>query len=210
MKRVRIKICGLCSGADAMAAAEAGADAIGLVFYPDSSRHVTPEQAVAISAQLPPFITRVALFLDASAAEVSTTCARLRPDLLQFHGRETPRFCRSFGVPYVKAVPMADGAVDLSQWAADFHDARALLLDAHSPGQAGGGGQAFDWQGSTALASMPVIVAGGLAADNVGAAIDRFRPYAVDVSSGVESAPGVKDVARMNEFYNAVSRHCCG
>lgn len=209
MKRVRIKICGLCSGADAMAAADAGADAIGLVFYPDSSRHVTLEQAVVISAQVPPFVTRVALFLDASVAEVSAVCERLRPDLLQFHGRETPQFCRSFGVPYVKAVPMADGEVDLSQWATDFHDARALLLDAHSAGKAGGGGQTFDWHGSTALAGMPVIVAGGLAADNVGAVIDRFQPYAVDVSSGVESAPGVKDVTRMNEFYDAVSRHCC-
>jgi len=125
--------------------------------------------------------------------------------LLQFHGREKPQFCRSFGVPYIKAVPMADGAVDLSAWAVDYNDARALLLDAHSAGQAGGGGRAFDWNSSSAPVEMPVIVAGGLAADNVGAAIARFRPYAVDVSSGVETAPGVKSATLMDEFYDAVS-----
>lgn len=207
MKRVRIKICGLCSSIDAQAAADAGADAIGLVFYQPSSRCVSLDQALAISADVPPFVARVALFLDAAADEVAAVCERLRPDLLQFHGREAPAFCRGFGVPYIKAVPMADmqdGDTDLAQWAADYRDARALLLDAHSAGEAGGQGNAFSWDDRTRLPDMPIIVAGGLAADNVAAAIARFQPYAVDVSSGVESAPGVKNARLMNEFYDAV------
>lgn len=207
MKRVRVKICGLCSTADARAAASAGADAIGLVFYEPSSRYVTLTQALEISAAVPPFVSRVALFLDATAAEVTEVCERLRPDLLQFHGRETPAFCRRFGVPYIKAVPMADMAetqTDLSQWAADYHDARGLLLDAHSAGKAGGQGNTFKWHGDTMLPDMPVIVAGGLAPDNVAATIDRFSPYAVDVSSGVESAPGVKDADLMRQFFASI------
>lgn len=206
MKRVRIKICGLCSAVDAKAAADAGADAIGLVFYQPSSRAVTLDQALAICAALPPFIARVALFLDAQAAEVTTVCERLRPDLLQFHGRETAAFCRGSGVPYIKAVPMADMAAgaELAQWAADYDDAQALLLDAHSAGEAGGGGRSFAWRGSLAAVDKPIVVAGGLAADNVAAAITRFQPYAVDVSSGVESSPGVKNAQLMNDFYEAV------
>src|SRR5690625_4433654 len=139
MKRVRVKICGLCSAADVRSAADAGADAIGLVFFKRSSRLVTLDQAIEISAQLPPFVARVALFLDATADEVAAVCERLRPDFLQFHGRETPDFCRAFYVPYIKAVPMADmdGGADLAAWAEAYHDARALLLDAHSAGEAG-------------------------------------------------------------------------
>src|SRR5699024_10837541 len=183
MKRVRIKICGLKTASEANAAAAAGADAVGLVFFRNSARYVTPEQAVAVCAGLPPFVTRVALFLDAPAATVAAACAQLQPDLLQFHGRETAQFCRSFGYPYMKAVPMADNAVDPVVWAAQYPEARALLLDAHSAGQAGGGGRRFEWGGSAAAVDKPIVVAGGLAADNVGAAIARFRPYAVDVSS---------------------------
>lgn len=208
MKRVRVKICGLCSADGVKAAATAGADAIGLVFYKPSSRCVTLDQALEISAAVPPFVSRVALFLDPKADEVVEVCLRLRPDLLQFHGRETPEFCRSFGVPYIKAVPMADmdeKGADLSQWATDFHDARGLLLDGHSAGKAGGQGNTFGWSGRTALPNMPIIVAGGLASSNVASAIQRFKPYAVDVSSGVESAPGVKDVGLMSEFFDAVS-----
>jgi len=206
MKRVRVKICGLCSAADVRSAADAGADAIGLVFFKRSSRLVTLDQAIEISAQLPPFVARVALFLDATADEVAAVCERLRPDFLQFHGRETPDFCRAFYVPYIKAVPMADmdGGADLAAWAEAYHDARALLLDAHSAGEAGGQGSTFGWHGDWQLPDMPIVVAGGLSVDNVAAAIERFAPYAVDVSSGVESAPGVKNAQRMHAFVDAV------
>src|SRR5690625_4685171 len=150
MKRVRVKICGLCSAADVRSAADAGADAIGLVFFKRSSRLITLDQALEISAQVPPFVSRAALFLDATADEVATVCARLRPDLLQCHGRETPAFCRAFDVPYIKAVPMADmdaGAAGLAAWAVAYPDAAALLLDAHRAGQAGGQGNTFGWHG---------------------------------------------------------------
>lgn len=205
MKRVRVKICGLCSGDDAEAAAWAGADAIGLVFYQHSSRLVSLDQAMEISARVPPFVARVALFLDATADEVARVVERLRPELLQFHGREEPAFCRDFGVPYIKAVPMGDDGIVLAHWAREYHDARALLLDAHRAGDAGGQGAVFGWDDDKSLPDMPVVVAGGLGADNVQTAIRRFQPCAVDVSSGVESAPGVKDAARMRAFVDAAS-----
>lgn len=197
-------MCGLCSPDDAVAAAHAGADAIGLVFYAPSSRSVSLQQAQAISAALPPFVSRVALFLDAPADEISRVVTQLRPDMLQFHGGEQPAFCRQFGVPYIKAVPMGNEDIDLADWARDYHDARALLLDAHRAGDAGGQGKRFGWDGDTTLPGMPIVVAGGLAADNVATAIRRFAPYAVDVSSGVEATPGVKDRARMHAFVDAV------
>jgi len=208
MKRVRTKICGLCSTADAKAAAQAGADAVGLVFHAPSARAVTLAQAQSISAALPPFITRVALFLDAPAAEISHVVEHLRPDILQFHGREEAAFCRSFGVPYIKAVPMGEDGIDLAAWQEAYHDAGALLLDAHRAGDAGGSGRRFGWHEQARMPTMPIIVAGGIDADNVCAAIRRFRPHAVDVSSGVESAPGVKDGARMHALVEAVLT-CC-
>src|SRR5699024_1803579 len=183
------------------------ADAIGLVFFKRSSRLVTLDQAIEISAQLPPFVARVALFLDATADEVATVCERLRPDFLQFHGRETPAFCRAFDVPYIKAVPMADmddAATGLAAWVRAYHDARALLLDAHSAGEAGGQGSTFGWHGDWQLPDMPVVVARGLAAYSVATVIERFAPYAVGVGSGVESAPGVKSAERMHAFVDAV------
>lgn len=204
MQRVRVKMCGVCSPEDAIAAAAAGADAIGLVFYARSSRCVSLQQAQAISAALPPFVSRVALFLDAPAAKIEQVVAQLRPDVLQFHGREQPASCRRFGVPYIKAVPMGNDDIVLADWAHAYHDARALLLDAHRAGDAGGQGMRFGWDADTLLPDKPIIVAGGLAADNVATAIQRFAPYAVDVSSGVESAPGIKDSARMQAFVDAV------
>lgn len=204
MKRTRVKICGLCSGADAVAAAQAGADAIGLVFHEPSARHVSLQQAMEISQRVPPFVTRVALFLDADADSVARVVTELHPDMLQFHGRETPAFCRGFGVPYMKAVPMAEEGVDPAAWERDYNDARALLLDAHRAGGAGGGGSRFQWDEPTHMPDKPIVVAGGLSADNVAAAMRRFRPWAVDVSSGVESAPGVKDARRMNAFVETV------
>jgi phosphoribosylanthranilate isomerase len=206
LKRVRVKICGVSGPADAAAAAAVGADAIGLVFYPDSPRAITVETARAISRALPPFITRVALFLDAPAAQVQSVIDAVRPDALQFHGRETPAFCRGFNLPYIKAVPMGEGDIDLNAWAHRYDDAQALLLDAHRAGAAGGRGERFQWYSDEALPAMPTIMAGGLDAGNVAAAIERFAPYAVDVSSGVEAAPGVKDAARMRAFIEAVTR----
>lgn len=206
MKRVRVKICGVTRPADASAAAEAGADAVGLVFYRDSSRAVDIARALEISRAVPPFVARVALFLEPAAAEVQTVIDQLRPDVLQFHGRETPEFCRCFGMPYIKAVPMGEDNVDVGAWARAYDDARALLLDANRAGYAGGAGRTFEWQNDAAMPELPIIVAGGLDADNVGTAIARLAPYAVDVSSGVESAPGVKDAARMQAFVDAVMR----
>lgn len=204
MIRIRVKICGITRPDDGLAAAEAGADAVGLVFYRDSSRAISIAQARAIDCELPPFVARVALFLDASAAEVDRVIDAVQPDALQFHGHETPDFCRGFGRPYMKAVPMGDDDIDLVQWAADYHDARALLLDGHRAGQAGGSGHRFDWHNEQAMPRHPIVIAGGLDTSNVAAAITRFRPYAVDVSSGVESAPGIKDRDRMSAFVAAV------
>lgn len=204
VNRVRVKICGITRAEDGIAAAYAGADAIGLVFYPESARAVTPDQALAISRVLPPFVARVALFLDASDDEVAHVVETLRPDLLQFHGSEAPEFCRAFAKPYLKSVPMGDPDVDLAAWAQAYGDAQGLLLDANRAGQAGGRGETFEWGTKRALPDMPIVVAGGLDADNVGAAIRRFSPYAVDTSSGVESAPGIKDTQRMQEFMRAV------
>ena len=206
MKRVRVKICGITREADARAAVTAGADAIGFVFYADSPRHVDLDEALAISRSMPPFVARVALFLDAAAADVQAVIDRVRPSMLQFHGRETPEYCRAFDMPYIKTVPMGEADADPAAWAGAYPDAHGLLLDANRAGAAGGQGQRFEWHNDTALPDMPLVIAGGLDADNVGAAIRRFAPYAVDVSSGVESAPGVKDPERMHAFVDAVTR----
>jgi phosphoribosylanthranilate isomerase len=206
MKRVRIKICGITRAEDAVAAVDAGADAIGFVFHADSPRAVSVDTACRISRNLPPFVARVALFLEPAAAEVQTVLDELRPDALQFHGRESAEFCRRFAWPYMKSVPMGETTVDLRAWGEHYGDANALLLDANRAGAAGGSGETFDWQRETDLPDMPIIIAGGLHADNVGEAIERFAPYAVDVSSGVESAPGTKDRQRIRDFTAAVSR----
>jgi len=205
MNRVRVKICGITRVEDGLAAARLGVDAVGFVFHPESRRAVSPEQALEISRRLPPFVARVALFLDASDDEVAHVVARLRPDLLQFHGNEAPEFCRSFAMPYLKSVPMGEADLDLNAWARAYGDAQGLLLDANRAGQAGGSGETFDWSAEHVLPDMPIVVAGGLSADNVDAAIQRFSPYAVDTSSGVESAPGIKDTQRMTDFMRAVT-----
>lgn len=183
----------------------AGADAIGLVFYPASPRAVSPTQARAIADELPAFVTSVALFLDADAETVKKTIALLRPDMLQFHGTESAEFCRSFGKPYLKAVPMG-GDTDVVHYVKPYADASGLLFDSHAAGAAGGAGIAFDWSRALPADGPPVILAGGLHAGNVAQAIARVRPYAVDVSSGVESAPGIKDDAGMLAFAEAVRR----
>ncbi len=198
-----VKICGITRVADALAAARAGAHAIGLVFYPPSPRYVAPAQAREIIRALPPFITAVGLFVDAPAEEARATIRQAPVNLLQFHGAETPQYCRQFDRPYIKSVRVRAG-VDLLQYARDYHDAKALLLDAYVEGLHGGSGVAFDWGLVPHELPLPVILSGGLTADNVGDAVRRVRPCAVDVSSGVESAKGIKDAARIAAFIRGV------
>ncbi|BBL71019.1 N-(5'-phosphoribosyl)anthranilate isomerase [Methylogaea oryzae] len=180
-----------------------GADALGLVFYPPSPRAVTVAQAQAVVAALPPFVTVVALFVDEQEEAVRDVLANVRVDLLQFHGDESPEYCRGFGRPYMKAIRMAEG-VDLAQVAWRYHDSAGLLLDAWHPDAKGGTGAAFDWERVPAQCSLPIVLAGGLTPDNVRQALAVARPYALDVSSGVESAKGIKDFDKMAAFLNEV------
>ena len=190
--RTRVKICGITAPEHGAAAARHGADAIGLIFYPPSPRLVTVERARAISAALPPFVARVAVFVNPSDAEVEAVIRGCRPDLVQFHGEEPPEFCRAFGLPYLRAVRVRRG-VDLLEYLSPFHDAAGWLLDAYRDDLYGGTGEAFDWGLIPQRLARPVVLSGGIDAGNVGEAIRRVRPWAVDVSSGVESAKGVKD-----------------
>lgn len=196
---VRVKICGITRAEDLSAACNAGADALGFVFYAKSPRHLAVEQAAALVAQLPPFVQSVGLFVDAEPAFVESVLKAVPLDLLQFHGSETPEQCRCHGRPYLKAIRMRAG-IDLVKYCADFDDARALLLDAYVPGVPGGTGERFDWELIPAGLPKPVVLSGGLNPDNVGHAVDVVRPWAVDVSSGVEAAPGIKDAARVAAF----------
>ena len=201
----RVKICGITRPRDGLAAARLGADAIGLVFHARSPRHVLPGQAAAIARELPPFVSTVALFLDADADEVRSVLRVLPADLLQFHGSEPPEFCRQFGRPYLKAIGMGAGTQAAWALAARYADAAGLLLDSHAPGTAGGTGQSFPWEALPMLA-RPLVLAGGLHPGNVAAAITATQPWAVDVSSGVESAPGIKDEGKMAAFIQEVRR----
>ncbi|ROR32835.1 phosphoribosylanthranilate isomerase [Inmirania thermothiophila] len=201
--RTRVKICGLRRPADAVAAAAAGADAIGLVFYGPSPRAVDLGQALAVAAAVPPFVARVALFVDPDPELVRGVLATVPVELLQFHGEEPPAFCRSFGRPYIKAVRLRE-AGDWARAEARWGDAAALLADTDRPGRPGGTGETFDWSLVPAHRRLPLILAGGLRPDNVGAAVRAVRPYAVDVSGGVERAPGEKDPARMEAFLGEV------
>lgn len=199
----RIKICGITRAEDALAAAHSGADAIGLVFYERSPRLVGIAQARQLADASPPFVTTVGLFVDAEAAFVREVLASVPLDLLQFHGDESPEYCAQFNRPYLKAIRVKAG-VDLLQCASDFRSARGLLLDAHVEGVPGGTGTAFDWTLIPKQLPLPVILSGGLDAGNVAAAIKQVRPYAVDVSSGVEAGKGIKDAAKIAAFINEV------
>ena len=203
MNRTRIKICGLREASHAKVAADAGADAIGLVFHRPSPRYVEPAAAAAIVDTLPPYVSAVGLFVDLPAAEVRAILAAVRLDLLQFQGEEPPEFCAQFGVPYVRAVRMEPGT-DLVEYAQRFSGARALLLDAHVPGQPGGTGRSFDWAVIPRNLPIPLILSGGLTPGNVGSAVREVRPWAVDVSSGVEAQRGVKDPQKIVEFIRSV------
>lgn len=206
--RTRVKICGITRAEDALAAVAAGADAIGLVFEQSSPRCVTLDQARAIVAVLPPYVTPVALFVNAEPERIENVLNRVGVNLLQFHGDETPDQCRRFGRPYVKAVRMREG-VDPHAYASDFADAAGLLLDTYAHGPAGGTGETFDWARVPRDVAKPVILAGGLTPDNVREAIMAVGPHAVDVSSGVERSKGVKDAAKIAAFIAAV-RSCHG
>ena len=206
--RTRVKICGITRAHDAHAAAHAGADAIGLVFYPPSPRYLSVERAVEVRDALPPFVQTVALFVNADAAQVAQVIGRVRPAMLQFHGEETPEFCAQFGVPFVKAYRVKGGASAAEhalEYLRPFARAAAWLYDSHVP-EYGGAGESFDWSLVPVARERPVILSGGLSPDNVAEAIRRVRPWGVDVSSGVESAKGIKDGARIAAFIAEV-RH---
>ncbi|MEW9623125.1 phosphoribosylanthranilate isomerase [Rhodanobacter geophilus] len=199
----RIKCCGMTRVEDALLAARLGADAIGLVFTARSKRRVSMQQARAIRRALPPFVDAVALFMDDEAALVEEVITTVQPDLLQFHGDETDAWCARFERRYLKAIAMGDGASALPRLH-DYPCAAALLLDGHAAGEAGGSGKAFDWSLLPRDLAQPLILAGGLHAGNVGGAIRAARPWAVDVASGVESAPGIKDGGKLRDFIAAV------
>jgi phosphoribosylanthranilate isomerase len=200
--RTRIKICGITRTGDARAAAAAGADAIGLVFYPPSPRYLSVERAVEIRDALPPFVQTVALFVNADGAQIAQVIGRVHPAMLQFHGDETPQFCGQFGLPYVKACRVRPG-VDVLGYLQPFSSAAAWLVDSFVP-EYGGIGESFDWSLIPAARQRPLIVSGGLEPGNVGRAIRVVRPWGVDVSSGVESAKGIKDAAKMTAFVSEV------
>ena len=200
--RTRVKICGITRAEDARAAAEAGADAIGLVFYPPSPRFVSIEQAHSLRRSLAPFVSAVALFVNPSREDVERVISGVRPDALQFHGEEAPDFCESFGVPYVKACRMRAG-VDLLEYFRPFSGAVGWLADAFVEGY-GGAGARFDWSLVPVHRPKPLILSGGLTPGNVGEAIRQVRPWAVDVSSGVEAAKGVKDPVKIAAFISEV------
>ncbi|MDR9499601.1 MAG: phosphoribosylanthranilate isomerase [Hydrogenovibrio sp.] len=206
--RPRVKICGITRVADALAAAQAGADAIGLVFYQKSPRAVSAKTAARIQAALPPFVTTVGLFVNASTEEVARTLEQVPLDLLQFHGDEPAAFCEQFARPYIKAVRM-QAQTDLCALAKAYPKSRGLLLDTYVKGLPGGTGERFNWQWVTpdALSALdkPIILAGGLNDNNVSRAIGTVQPWAVDVSGGVESAPGQKDAQAMQAFVQAAT-----
>ena len=203
MSAVRSKICGITRIDDALAAVEAGADAIGFVFYAKSPRAVTAAQARAIIAALPPFVTTVGLFVNASACELNETLDAVPLDLLQFHGDETPEQCEGYHRPYIKALRVKAGD-DIAAACDAYASANGILLDTYVEGVPGGTGQAFDWSLIPQGLSKPIILAGGLCAENVAQAIAQVQPYAVDVSGGVEKSKAIKDHDKIRTFMQAV------
>ena len=205
MKRTRIKICGITRETDLAAAVEAGADAIGFVFYPRSPRYIAPERARQLCALVPPFVTAVGLFVNEDAARVRETARTAQLQLLQFHGDETPEYCAQFDLPYIKAARVTP-SLDLLKFEQQYNTARGILLDAFVEGY-GGGGEVFDWdfiQKQVTGRGARYVVSGGLRPSNTGSAIEALRPLGVDVSSGVESAKGIKDAVLIRQFIAAV------
>jgi phosphoribosylanthranilate isomerase len=203
MPSTRIKICGITRPDDARAATDCGADAIGLVFFADSPRTVSVDQALQIAAVVPPLVNIVALFVDEPAASIERILIEVPISLIQFHGAESADFCQQFARPWIKSVRVRAG-FDLAQACRDYPSARGILVDSWQEGVPGGTGKTFDWNLAQGEQLLPVILAGGLHAGNVGEAIRALRPAAVDLSSGVECAPGVKDAAKIQQFIAAV------
>jgi phosphoribosylanthranilate isomerase len=203
--RTRVKFCGITNLEDALKAAELGVDAIGLNFCPASRRYLTPDQALQIITKLPPFITVVGVFVNASLEEITKILASVPLDRLQFHGDESPQFCESFHKAYYKAVRMREN-INLDLIANNYKHAQAILVDTYIPNEQGGTGQIFDWKRLPASYSKPLILAGGLTPDNVFNAIQTVHPYAVDVASGIESIPGQKDSIKMTELMCEIKR----
>lgn len=203
MSPTRIKICGITRPEDALAAASSGADAIGLVFYADSPRAVTVQEAKDIAQVLPPFVTLVSLFVNAPAETISNVLSQVPVGLIQFHGDEDSRFCRGFGRPWIKALRVRE-SMNVAKEAAALSGATGVLLDAWQEGVPGGTGKTFDWALANEQLPLPMVLAGGLDEVNVGDAIGGLRPWAVDVSGGVESSPGIKDAEKIQRFVAAV------
>jgi len=201
--RTRVKICGITRREDALESVKQGADAIGLVFYPPSPRAVSIGQASRIVEGLPPFVTVVGLFVNAERSEITATLAQTRIDLLQFHGNESPEACESYGRPYIKAIRMREG-IDLNALKSQYPGAAALLLDAYTEGVPGGTGTRFDWDRIPRGLNGSIILAGGLSPENIESAVRQVRPFAVDVSGGVESQKGIKDPAKIALFMQGV------
>lgn len=202
--RTRVKICGITNVNDALTAVANGADAIGLVFYEASPRNITIERALEVAAAVPPFVSVVGLFVNAEPAFIQSVVNQVGLDLIQFHGDESPADCAGYGVPFIKAIRVkAD--TNLVQYAADFSAAKALLLDTFAEGVAGGTGQVFDWGLIPNQLNKPVILAGGLTPDNVDIAIRKVKPYAVDVSGGVERTKGIKSAEKIAAFMHQVN-----
>lgn len=202
--RTRVKICGFTRVEDAVCAARLGVDAIGLVFYPPSPRNVGVEQAVKIVNALPTFVSVVALFVDEQESQIRKILQRVPIDCLQFHGDEPAEACRLYNKRYMKAVRVQH-TIDISDLASQYHDAAGLLLDAYHPGAKGGTGSLFDWELIPEHCSLPIILAGGLDENNARHAVQAVRPYALDVSSGVEAEKGVKDALKMAAFIREVN-----
>ena len=204
MTAPRVKICGLRRRSDVQSAVQAGADALGFVFTPRSKRFLEAGDAAGLVDSVPAFVARVGLFMDQEAEEVRAVLDRVALSLLQFHGNESGAVSRQFGRPYITAVSMAQGA-SADDWQREYPDAAALLLDSHEPGGAGGTGQTFDWRTIPAM-SHALVLAGGLSPANVARAVAQVRPWAVDVSSGVEDAPGIKNEQKMITFIQEAKR----
>lgn len=206
--RTRVKFCGLTRPGDARLASELGVDAIGLIFALSSKRRLDPDAALCVREALTPMVSAVALFMDNEPALIERVIRVVRPHLLQFHGSETEVECRRWGVPYLRALPMR-GAADALVYCARYPSASGFVLDSHAPGAAGGTGEAFDWTQIPAHMPQPWLLAGGLRPENVASAIAGARPWGVDVSSGIESSPGIKDGEKMQLFLQEVQRADC-
>ena len=205
MYRTRVKICGITRQEDASSAIDLGVDSLGFMFHQPSSRYLELDQAVRIRQNLPPFVVATAVFLDESAEWVAQVVQRFRPDCLQFHGSETPEFCGEWGLPFIKAVPMASTG-DPRDYAAAYPQAQGFLLDSNAAGLLGGSGDTFDWSKIPAAFDFPLILAGGINAANVAEAIRQVKPWAVDVSSGVEISRGIKDRDLIRQLMTEVRR----